>query len=89
MVERAQFLRKENPKETIALYRQILDMPNENDAILKIKENCTLELAQVFGELKDIASLSQLLESSRDFFTLISKAKSAKLGIQLVLLRTV
>ena len=80
MVERAQFLRKENPTETIVLYRKILDMPNGDDSIIKIKENCTLELAKVFGELKDIASLSDLLESSRDFFNLISKAKSAKLG---------
>ena len=79
-VEHAHFLRRENPTEAIALYREILNMPNENDSIIKEKENCTLELASLFGELKDIDSLSQLLESSRDFFNVISKAKSAKLG---------
>ena len=37
-------------------------------------------MASLFGELKDIVSLSLLLESSRDFFNMISKAKAAKLG---------
>lgn len=84
-MEHAHFLRRENPTEAIALYREILNMPNKNDSVIKEKENCTLELASLFGELKDIASLSQLLESSRDFFNVISKAKSAKLGKPLVL----
>ena len=42
-----------------------------------------MELAEVFGELKDIASLSALLESSRNFFTVLSKAKAAKIGLLL------
>ena len=32
---------------------------------------------------KDIASLSALLESSRNFFTVLSKAKAAKIGLLL------
>lgn len=79
-LERARFLRKENPSESIALYKEVLDLPNDNAAIIKEKEECTLELASLFGELKDIVLLSQLLESSRDFFNMISKAKAAKLG---------
>ena len=83
VVERAQFLRHENPRECVAVYSQILDYPNVNDTVIKIKEACTLELAEVFGELKDIASLSALLESSRNFFTVLSKAKAAKIGLLL------
>lgn len=48
--------------------------------IIKEKETCTIELAELYGELKDINALSSLLESSRDFFNVISKAKAAKLG---------
>lgn len=79
-MERAQFLRHENPQESVALYTKVLDVPNDNDDIVKIKETCTLEVAEVFGELRDIASLSGLLESSRNFFTALSKAKAAKMG---------
>ncbi|KAK8818200.1 hypothetical protein WA556_006021 [Blastocystis sp. ATCC 50177/Nand II] len=79
VVERAQFLRHESPRECVAVYSQILDYPNDNETVVKVKETCTLELAEVFGELKDIASLSALLESSRNFFTVLSKAKAAKI----------
>lgn len=82
-MERAQFLRHENPQESVALYTRVLDYPNDNDDITKIKETCTLELAAVFGELRDIVSLSGLLESSRNFFTVLSKAKAAKMGATL------
>lgn len=71
---------KENPNESVALYRSILELPNENEEILKIKETSTFELAELFGELKDINSLSTLLESSRTFFVSISKAKASKIG---------
>lgn len=80
LMDRAEFLRKENPAEAIAIYRSILDRPNESDDIIKIKETCTFELAEVYGEMKDIQSLSNLLESSRTFFTVVSKAKAAKIG---------
>lgn len=83
VVERAQFLRHESPRECVAVYSQILDYPNDNETVVKVKETCTLELAEVFGELKDIASLSALLESSRNFFTVLSKAKAAKIGLLL------
>ena len=79
-IERARFVRKENPTQAIELYREILDRPNDNDMIIKEKEECTMELAELFGELKDINSLSLLLESSRAFFNCMSKAKAAKLG---------
>ena len=79
-MERAAFLRKENPADAISVYKSVLDMPNENDDMLKIKEMCTLELAEVYGELKDIISLSSLLEASRTFFNIVSKAKAAKIG---------
>ena len=55
-------------------------MANDDEEILKIKETCTFELAELFGELKDINSLSNLLESSRDFFISISKAKASKIS---------
>ena len=79
-MERAEFLRHENPQEAIALYTTILNMPNDNDENIKVKEICTLELGQLYCEQKDLASLSSLLEASRSFFTLISKAKAAKIG---------
>ena len=79
-MERAEFLRHENPQEAIALYTTILNMPNDNDENIKVKEICTLELGQLYSEQKDLASLSSLLEGSRSFFTLISKAKAAKIG---------
>ena len=79
-MERAEFLRHENPQEAIALYTTILNMPNDNDENIKVKEICTLELGQLYSEQKDLASLSSLLEASRSFFTLISKAKAAKIG---------
>lgn len=80
MMERAAFLRKENPADAISVYKSVLDMPNENDDIIKMKETCTFELAEVYGELKDVISLSSLLEASRTFFNIISKAKAAKIG---------
>ena len=55
-------------------------MKNDDEETLKIKETCTFELAELFGELKDINSLSNLLESSRDFFISISKAKASKIS---------
>ena len=79
-IDRARFVRKENPTQAIELYREILDRPNDNDMIIKEKEECTVELAELFGELKDINSLSLLLESSGTFFNFVSKAKAAKLG---------
>lgn len=79
-MDRAELLHKENPAEAISLYKTILDMPNENSDIMKIKEQCTFELASIYGELKDIASLSNLLEASRTFFNVVSKAKAAKIG---------
>ena len=79
-MERAEFLHHENPQEAIALYTTILNMPNDNDENIKVKEICTLELGQLYSEQKDLASLSSLLEASRSFFTLISKAKAAKIG---------
>ena len=79
-MERAELLRKENTAEAISIYKTILDMPNENPDIIKIKETCTMELADIYGELKDIASLSGLLEASRTFFNVVSKAKAAKIG---------
>ena len=78
-LERARFLSRENPNESVALYRSILELPNENEEILKLKETSTFELAELFGELKDINSLSTLLESSRTFFVSISKAKASKI----------
>lgn len=80
MMDRAELLRKENPTEAISIYKTILDMSNENTDIIKIKEQCTFELASIFGELKDIESLSGLLEASRTFFNVVSKAKAAKIG---------
>lgn len=56
-------------------------MANDSEEILKIKETCTFELAELFGELKDINSLSTLLESSRNFFISISKAKASKISL--------
>ena len=83
LVERAEFLRHENPEEAIALYTRILNIPNDNDENIKVKETCTLELGQLYSERKDLASLSSLLEASRSFFTLISKTKETKIGRKL------
>ena len=80
-MERAEFLRKENPAEAVSIYLSVLNMPNENEDIIKMKESSTFELASLYGEMKDIASLSGLLEASREFFNVISKAKAAKIGI--------
>ena len=80
-MERAEFLRKENPAEAVSLYLSVLNMSNENEDIIKMKETCTFELASLYGEMRDIASLSGLLEASREFFNVISKAKAAKIGI--------
>lgn len=80
---------KSDPNEAEAIYRQIIfgtddttsdaaEVEAEEDKA-KIKENAILQLAKLLVDNGQASKVAQLLQSLRDFFSTIAKAKTAKI----------
>ncbi|XP_020579196.1 26S proteasome non-ATPase regulatory subunit 11 homolog [Phalaenopsis equestris] len=75
----AQALEAVNPNESISLLYQILEDPSSSSEALRIKEQTISKLSDLLTQEKKAEELRSLLTQLRPFFSLIPKAKTAKI----------
>ncbi|KAL3155551.1 26S proteasome regulatory subunit rpn6 [Trebouxia sp. C0009 RCD-2024] len=76
----AQELEEAQPQQAISKFRDILLGEQANDAeSIKVKEQALQSLANLYAKQHDASSLRKLLTDLRPLFTLIPKAKTAKI----------
>ncbi|KAG0464833.1 hypothetical protein HPP92_018997 [Vanilla planifolia] len=68
-----------NPTESISLLYRILDDPSSSPEALRIKEQAISMLTDLLTQEKKAEELRSLLTQLRPFFSLIPKAKTAKI----------
>ena len=68
------------PTESISAFRSIVLDSTSNDAdSIKVKEQAIQKLADLYAKQKDAAALKQLLVELRPLFSVVAKAKTAKI----------
>lgn len=75
----AQALEAVNPNESISLMYHILEDPSSSSEALRIKEQTISKLSDLLTQEKKAEELRSLLTQLRPFFSLIPKAKTAKI----------
>lgn len=75
----AQALEAVNPTESISLLYHILEDPSSSSEALRIKEQAISKLSDLLTQEKKAEELRSLLTQLRPFFSLIPKAKTAKI----------
>ncbi|KAI5056839.1 hypothetical protein GOP47_0028657 [Adiantum capillus-veneris] len=75
----AQELQHVSPHEAIAILRQIIKDPSSSSEALRIKEQSIFNLSDLLSQEKMGEELRSLLTELRHFFSLIPKAKTAKI----------
>jgi 26S proteasome regulatory subunit N6 len=60
-------------------YRAILNNPREDDKAIKIKEQCIYRLARLYTQAQNFDEVVALLKSNTEFWSIIPKAKTAKI----------
>lgn len=68
-----------SPSEAISLLRQIIQHPSSSSEALRIKEQAISSLSDLLSQEKQGQELRSLLTDLRPFFSLIPKAKTAKI----------
>jgi 26S proteasome regulatory subunit N6 len=71
--------KESNPTEAIALLREILNHPSSTSEVLRIKEQAISSLAEILSQEKKAEELRSLLTDLRPYFSLVPKAKTAKI----------
>lgn len=75
----AQALEAENPSEAISILYRVLDGPSSSSEALRIKEQAITNLSDLLRDQNRAKELCNLLTQLRPFFSLIPKAKTAKI----------
>lgn len=75
----AQALEAENPSEAISILYRVLDGPSSSSEALRIKEQAITNLSDLLRDQNRAEELCNLLTQLRPFFSLIPKAKTAKI----------
>ncbi|XP_044463939.1 26S proteasome non-ATPase regulatory subunit 11 homolog [Mangifera indica] len=75
----AQALEAENPSEAISILYRVLDSPSSSSEALRIKEQAITNLSDLLRDQNRAKELCNLLTQLRPFFSLIPKAKTAKI----------
>lgn len=75
----AQALEAENPSEAISILYRVLDSPSSSSEALRIKEQAITNLSDLLRDQNRAEELCNLLTQLRPFFSLIPKAKTAKI----------
>lgn len=60
-------------------YLALLQNARNDDAAIKIKEQCIYRLAKIYTEQKQFGEVANLLKGNGDFFGAIPKARTAKI----------
>ncbi|KAG9444125.1 hypothetical protein H6P81_015465 [Aristolochia fimbriata] len=74
-----QALEAKGPNESISLLYRILENPSSSSEALRIKEQAISNLSELLRQEKKAEELRNLLTQLRPFFSLIPKAKTAKI----------
>ncbi|ONK61562.1 uncharacterized protein A4U43_C08F31270 [Asparagus officinalis] len=75
----AQALEARSPSESISVLYRILENPSSSPDALRIKEQAISNLSELLTQEKKAEELRSLLTQLRPFFSLIPKAKTAKI----------
>lgn len=68
----------ENEKRT-SVWEGLLAEPRVDEEALKVKEKCIYKLVQLHAENKQFTDVMSMLQKNNDFFSVIPKAKTAKI----------
>ncbi|RVW27456.1 26S proteasome non-ATPase regulatory subunit 11-like [Vitis vinifera] len=71
--------RSENPSEAISILYRVIDNPSSSSESLRIKEQAITNLSDLLRQESRAEELRSLLTQLRPFFSLIPKAKTAKI----------
>lgn len=63
----------------VADYLTLLQNPRYDEKAVKVKEQCIYRLARLYTEGKRFSDVLDLLKSNNEFFSIIPKAKTAKI----------
>lgn len=66
-------------ENNFALFNAILDNPRSDDVAIKVKEQSIYKVAKFYADSKDFELIMNLLKQNADFFSVIPKAKTAKI----------
>lgn len=87
-IEEAKKLSQSSPDKSEALYKEVLSKPpGSNDAALKDYENALAGLGELYRDHKRQEDLSELVTNSRSAIQFYAKAKTAKLGMLMIIRR--
>lgn len=75
----AQAKEASNPSDAISMLYRVLDDPSSSSEALRVKEVAIMELSDVLRQESRAQDLCNLLTQLRPFFSLIPKAKTAKI----------
>uniref|UniRef100_A0A7S0V359 PCI domain-containing protein n=1 Tax=Polytomella parva TaxID=51329 RepID=A0A7S0V359_9CHLO len=78
-ISSAKDLVSSNPEEAVSILSAIIDDNTSNSDVLKHKETVVSNLCDLFVLLNNAEGLKSLLPKLRDFFSVIPKAKTAKI----------
>jgi len=84
-IEEAQKHTKQEPAKAEATYKSILSKdPGSNEGAIKNYENALIGLGELYRDHKKVDDLAQLVQTTRSTLSSFAKAKTAKLGIQVL-----
>lgn len=70
--------------EKLEDYKLLLQNERTDDLAVKVKEQCIYRLARIYTENKQFSEVLNLLKTNGDFFSIIPKAKTAKIVRQIL-----
>jgi 26S proteasome regulatory subunit N6 len=70
--------------EKLEDYKLLLQNERTDDLAVKVKEQCIYRLARIYTESKQFSEVLNLLKANGDFFSVIPKAKTAKIVRQIL-----
>ncbi|KAJ2722182.1 26S proteasome regulatory subunit rpn6 [Coemansia sp. Benny D115] len=83
-LEQAHAIAKESPQQAAEIYNSILHASQDSSVSIADREVALLSLAALFERMQDATGLTNLINSSHHYLTVVSKAKSSKLVRTLV-----
>lgn len=88
-VEEAKKLGKTDPRKAEAIYKEILSRkPEANEAALREYESALMGLGESYRDTRKTEELAELVRSSTSSLSSFTKAKTAKLGIEIQSVQT-
>lgn len=87
-IDEASKLAKSDPSKAEAIYKEALaKSPGSNQAALQDYENALVGLGELYRDHKRSDDLAELVKTSRSTLSSFAKAKTAKLGMALLIRR--